>query len=454
LLPGETTVITPLVSLRNGPPPSAVLPTGINEVSSALLSLRNGPPPGAVLPTGINEVSSALLSLRNGPPPGAVLPAGINEVSSALLSLRNGTQGGILPGQSETFSFPAVLRNGAPQTAALPGPELQSRAGRGRTVALTGSGAPQMEAVAGETLTFRYEPGAEVASVAFQVDGAAMEELTAGPYELTFVVPAGVPSLQVRALGRLADGTGMAAMDQLVVVKAREAQAVALTMVDEESRPLREAAVDIVRPGLRAEIYDYERPLAELPGLEGRKAEVTTAFSSIGYRNPEGIFGLDPFGTGYYPDFAVRLSGRLEVLEKGLYRFQLRSHDGARLRIDEEEVVVVPGGATGSVTREGTMALEPGYHAITVEYYEALGPPELSLQYGRDEAAPRAVPAELLTHVEAGKADANGVVAIPAGPGWMTAVEVVSGSAKGGRRVTVGLGQERVTAIFDLREVR
>ncbi len=456
LLPGQTTALSPLISLRNGPPPSAVLPTGINEVSSSLLSLRNGPPPGAVLPTGINEVSSSLLSLRNGPPPGAVLPSGINEVSSALLSLRNGTLGGILPGQSETFSFPAVLRNGAPRPAGLPGPVLQSRVGRGRMVALKSSGAPQMEAVAGETLTFRYETGdgAEVASVAFQVDGAAMEELTGGPFELTFVVPAGVPSLQLRALGRRTDGTGLTARDQLVVVKAREAPAVAVTLVDEESRPLREAAVEIVRPGLRAEIYDYERPLAELPGLEGRKAEVTTAFSSIGYRNPEGIFGLDPFGTGYYPDFAVRLSGRLEVLEKGLYRFQLRSHDGARLRIDGEEVVVVPGGATGSVTREGTMALEPGYHAITVEYYEALGPPELALQYGRDGAAPRVVPAELLTHVEARKADVNGVVAIPAGPGWMTAVEVVSGSANGGRRVTVGLGQERVTANFDSREVR
>ena len=119
-----------------------------------------------------------------------------------------------------------------------------------------------------------------------------------------------------------------------------------------------------------------------------------------------------------------------------------------------KEVLVVPGGVPGSVTREATLPLTAGFHDITVEYYEALGPPELSLNYAPPGQKMHPVPFESLTHIQTVQTDAEGILALPATPGWMQELQVIKRGTTGERRATVDLSRDRITAILNLRETK
>jgi hypothetical protein len=498
LLPGQTTVLSFLISLRNGPPPSAVLPNGFNEVSSALVSLRNGAPPDAtlpegrnevlsaliavsngvvvaneiretmsglislrngpaptaVLPSGFNEISSSLISLRNGLPPSAVLPAGSNETSSSLVSLRNGTAS--LPvGQSETFSFPLTLNNSnsnAPPMVSEPSASDAVSAGAGKNPSRGGGpgAAQQVFVVTGETFLVRYDAkDSRVVAVEFLLDGASLGEVRAEPFEAAFVIPSGVSSIQVRAVAKGSDGEGLASSDQILSVLSEEARPVVLRVMDLQNRPVLNQDVEIVRPGLLAEVFDSDSPLREMPALGDRVANLVTEVSSVGFRNPDGIFGLDPFGTTFYPDFAIRLSGRIAIASGGEYQFSLRSHEGARLSIGGKEVVTVPGGLSGSASRQAAVKLEAAFHEIVVEYYEALGPPELNLEFARNGGPLRAVPQNMLSHVHSGRTDSVGQLDLKALPTWMKDIQV---SQKGGAMSIVRSPLNGATVVLKLRE--
>jgi len=498
LNPGQTTAISPFISLRNGPPPSAIFPAGYNDVSTALISLRNGPPPSAILPDGYNNINTALISLRNGPPPsallqdgfndvttalilirngadpsavlppgyndvttslvsirngpalshllpagsnditsalislrngqatGVALPTGANDISSALISLRNGMAGGPAAGRSETFALVA-LKNGP-----LAGPlSIPASTGLSRVlvsdeidgvVGATSAARESNSAVAGEALRFRYTPSrADVTRVEFLLDGASLGEVAESPFETVFVMPEGVSSLQVRAIGKSADGKALSAAEQMVYVIRSESKDIEAAIVGRHAQAVAGRQVEIVRPGLAAEIFEADRPLTEMPPLEGRVPHRRTSVSALNYRNPEGVFGPDPFGTGLSPDFAIRFSGDIRIPEDGDYRFRLWSHQGARLSVNGIIVAEVPGGNSESRTGNGTISLKAGVHAILVDYFATVGAPELDLAFAKGEAPLRPVPASSLTHREQLPVGPNGNIVLRGVPGWAPA---------------------------------
>jgi hypothetical protein len=446
LLPGQNTVLSSMVTLRNGPPLDGTLPSGLNETVSAFITIGNSDSASAAP----SEAISALVSLRNGPAESTELPIGLNEVSSALISVRNGAAppSPDQTGQTETLGIP----NPESQRSIKPSVQvtsLMSEVGRAAGPITLGT-LGRIDVVAGETLIVRYDhKDLAVSAVEFLVDGATIGIVRTPPFEVSFVVPSGITAMQIRVVAQGPDGTGLAFADQVVSVAPDSLRPVSVVATDDRNRPVPAQDLEVVRPGLLAEFFDWDESLRELPDLQDRKPNRIAEVSSIAFRNPDGVFGLDPFGTAFYPDFALRLSGRLEVGLAGDYRFALRSHEGARLRIAGQDAVVVPGGSAGSITREGRVRLEPGFHDIVVEYYQALGPPELSLEWSIAGDDFRALPLSALTHVDTARTDSSGRVRLRSVPSWMNEIRVVS---KAGSAIVVHAPQGWTTVISNRKE--
>lgn len=72
----------------------------------------------------------------------------------------------------------------------------------------------------------------------------------------------------------------------------------------------------------------------------------------------------------YKNEFGVVFTGRLNAPKKGLYRFFLSSDDGARIFIDDKELVTYDGIHPASEIREQRTTLEKGAHTYRLEYFQ------------------------------------------------------------------------------------
>ena len=83
---------------------------------------------------------------------------------------------------------------------------------------------------------------------------------------------------------------------------------------------------------------------------------------------------------GYRRNFFLDLSGKMKVGQGGTYRFEIRSDDGFRLKIDGKEVCAHPGdrpfGPTVCRAR-----LAPGEHVFILNYFQGGGPMGLQARY-------------------------------------------------------------------------
>ena len=77
--------------------------------------------------------------------------------------------------------------------------------------------------------------------------------------------------------------------------------------------------------------------------------------------------------------FALEFSGYVRVPESTVYTFYLTSDDGSELVIDGQ-LVVDNDGYHGLQEKAGMVALEAGFHPITVRYFQAGGGRALSLE--------------------------------------------------------------------------
>jgi len=106
---------------------------------------------------------------------------------------------------------------------------------------------------------------------------------------------------------------------------------------------------------------------------------------------------------GYIPDFvftprnrpdqfSFTYMGYLNVPATSAYTFYLSSDDGSILTIDRQ-TVVDNNGLHGMQEKQGTVALEKGYHRIMVEYFERDGSDDLKLEVKSVEMPRKMVPA-------------------------------------------------------------
>ncbi|MFM7055653.1 MAG: c-type cytochrome [Planctomycetota bacterium] len=88
-------------------------------------------------------------------------------------------------------------------------------------------------------------------------------------------------------------------------------------------------------------------------------------------------FAAGPAARG--DDYALRFTGYLQIAAAGEYRFHVRSDDGSRVLIDEQEVVNNDG-IHPPVGRDGVITLTAGSHAVVVEFFEKGGGEELAVE--------------------------------------------------------------------------
>ncbi|WP_293946823.1 MULTISPECIES: family 20 glycosylhydrolase [unclassified Sphingobacterium] len=97
------------------------------------------------------------------------------------------------------------------------------------------------------------------------------------------------------------------------------------------------------------------------------------------------------------PAFGAKICGYLYVKEKGIYNFYFTCDDGGVLRI-HNQVVVDNDGQHAPIMKSGQMALESGYHPITVDFLEAGGGFTLKLQYSVNGSKVTDIPNDCFFH--------------------------------------------------------
>lgn len=89
--------------------------------------------------------------------------------------------------------------------------------------------------------------------------------------------------------------------------------------------------------------------------------------------------GLDLSIAGRKDNFAMRFDSYFPVTTAGNHTFHLGSDDGSRLLVDDKQVAISDGIHPKS-DEKGSVQLEVGVHKLRIEYFEASGGEELSLE--------------------------------------------------------------------------
>jgi alpha-N-arabinofuranosidase len=96
-------------------------------------------------------------------------------------------------------------------------------------------------------------------------------------------------------------------------------------------------------------------------------------------------------------NFAVRYRGYIKLPADGLYTFSLISDDGADLSIDTS-LVVNNDGRHAPEEQTGTVVLKAGFHAISVQFFQASGGKALDARIEGPGLVKQIIPTEMLFH--------------------------------------------------------
>ena len=220
-----------------------------------------------------------------------------------------------------------------------------------------------------------------VSRVDLLVNGVALSTDAVEPYRFLFTVPAGVTSLSLSAVatdtvgktGTSAALTVPVAADALTTVQGR--------IVDRSTNPVGGADVTLDLHGATVEIFNFDAPLTELPSLAGRTSDRVTIASAVNLRNPNALFGADPFGFGASVSRATRITATLQAVAANTYTFMLGVNAGGRLMVNGSTVVDIPTSTGQFQQATGTIAVPPGSSvAIAILTFDN-GNPEVQLSY-------------------------------------------------------------------------
>jgi len=156
----------------------------------------------------------------------------------------------------------------------------------------------------------------------------------------------------------------------LVVIAALLLSALPILKAQEiEAGPITNFGTTVVVPaGLRGEIYFLELGTSSLPDFD--KLEPVGAIYTSALNIPPRTFRQGfPGVTKRYEWFGINYTGRFWIEKPGKYGFGLISDDGARLWIDDAQVIDNDG-LHMPKARTGTVKLAGGIHRIRVSYFQ------------------------------------------------------------------------------------
>lgn len=142
------------------------------------------------------------------------------------------------------------------------------------------------------------------------------------------------------------------------------------------------AVITPLRPGIRYAFYEGAQH--RFPDFDAMQPTSTGVTRGLAMVNPSGG-----------DRFALQLTGWIAVAKAGSHTFELGSDDGSRLYIGET-LVVDNGGLHAMRTRTGTVALDPGYHSIRIDYFDGGDAWALTTRWQRPGGEMQAIPSELL----------------------------------------------------------
>jgi len=164
----------------------------------------------------------------------------------------------------------------------------------------------------------------------------------------------------------------------------RGGEVVAATVTLGEVRPLAPAKVADLAAGLAYKAYRGR--WRRLPDFRRLKPAASGTMPAFGLGEHKGR-----------DNFAVELTGYIQVPADGVYAFYLLSDDGSRLYIGER-LVVDHDGLHGPVEKRGFVSLKAGRHRIRVACFNAGGDEALKVSYEGPGIRKREVPARALFH--------------------------------------------------------
>jgi len=157
---------------------------------------------------------------------------------------------------------------------------------------------------------------------------------------------------------------------------------------------------------LQGQIYDLKPGTERLPRLDRMKPAGTIYTNTLNIwpqRFDQGFPGI----TDRFEWFAIDYRGKFWIEQAGEYRFSLLSDDGAKLEVDNREIIDNDG-THRPIGLSGSALLSRGVHTIRVSYYQgprhtvalvlAIGPPDARWRiFNIDEFLPPKDPAEWIT---------------------------------------------------------
>ncbi|MFC7758457.1 PA14 domain-containing protein [Catellatospora bangladeshensis] len=133
------------------------------------------------------------------------------------------------------------------------------------------------------------------------------------------------------------------------------------------------AAIPAQEPGVTLRVYDLQVSLTELCTLKAAQTpNVDKLMPTVNWTTAADF--------GFEDRFLAQVIGNLNITTAGSYAFRLTSDDGSELKIDGA-MVIDHDGLHGATAKEGAVTLTTGYHALNVNFFEATGGQQLTLEW-------------------------------------------------------------------------
>lgn len=155
----------------------------------------------------------------------------------------------------------------------------------------------------------------------------------------------------------------------------------------EKVKPRRADKVEDPKPGIAWQMFEGD--WSRMPDFEKLKAvkEGTAETVGVAARSADS------------ERFALRFRGLLKVPKAGIYKLYLSSDDGSVLYLGGARVVYNDG-LHETVEASGEVALDEGFHAIDLRYFQRTGQQSLTLSISGPDIKKQPVAADRLFHVE------------------------------------------------------
>ncbi|MFF5225831.1 discoidin domain-containing protein [Dactylosporangium sp. NPDC000521] len=126
-------------------------------------------------------------------------------------------------------------------------------------------------------------------------------------------------------------------------------------------------------PGVTMRTFDLQTPLSNLCTLKAAQTPNVDKLMPTVDWTTSAQFGLED-------NFLTQVIGNINIATAGNYTFRLISDDGSRLVVDDN-VVTNHDGLHGATAKDGAVQLGTGYHSLRIDFFEAGGGQQLTLQW-------------------------------------------------------------------------